>query len=110
MAVTRSRHTDAKKRKAVAFAVKMGSATAAAEKFEVWESMIRTWSRDPRYGGKASNFVRAKSTKPNGRTNSAGLPVNVAPSMRAKVIREAEPVVFKCPHCGERFRIRGDDS
>lgn len=103
MPATRSRHADATKRKAVAYAIKVGNVSKAAERFEVWESLIRRWSKDPRYGGKASNF-----SKSNGRTNSAGLPVNAAPSKRAKVVKEAVPVIFDCPHCGERFRIGGD--
>lgn len=105
MAAARARHSDATKRRAVAYAVKVGNVSQAAERFEVWESLIRRWSKDPRYGGKASNFSKGK---PNGRTNSAGLPVNVAPSKRPKGVRVAVPVVFACPHCGQFQRIGGD--
>lgn len=100
----RSKHTDATKRKAVAFAFKVGNATTAADKFGVWESMIRRWSRDPRYGGKPSAFMRGKQ-KPNGRANAIGLPVNTASKNPTKGIRDAIPVLFACPHCGGRIRM-----
>ncbi len=106
----RRKHPDAFKRKVVKYALKVGNASQAADRYDIWESLIRRWARDPEFGGVPSAFVRGgKKPKRNGRngTNSVGLPVNVA-SKRPKGVRDAVPVLFACPHCGGRIRIGGD--
>lgn len=114
MALARSVYPDAMKRRAVKYANRIGSATLAAEKFEVWESMIRRWARDPRYGGKADAFTRAARSarargprKPNGAANSIGLPLSAARKQSERV-KDAIPVLFACPHCGGRIRMGGE--
>lgn len=105
----RRKHPDAFKRKVVKYALRVGNASEAADRYDIWESLIRRWARDPEFGGVPSAFVRpmkGKKPKSNG-TNSVGLPVNVA-SKRPKGIRDAVPVLFACPHCGGRIRIGGD--
>lgn len=60
MADPRNVYPDDLKRKAVQYANQAGSIPLAAEQYDVWESMIRRWARDPRYGGKPGAFTRAK--------------------------------------------------
>lgn len=101
----RRQFTDAYKKKMVVRLQGGMTVQQAGEKFDMAETVLRTWSRDPRYGGHANANRRRKGT------NSHSLPASGLPMKRkspAKRAKAAVAVEWKCPHCGELITIGGE--
>lgn len=98
MAKVERRHfTDGYKQKMVGRVQAGMTIRQAAEKFELSESVVRHWTRDPRYGGNENSHRRG--------TNGAIPTKRKSPSPRAKA---AVATAWKCPHCGQSLLIGGE--
>jgi transposase-like protein len=75
----------------------------AADHYDVAQTLLRRWARDPRFGGKKSAFRRGKSTSSS--TNSNGEPTPVEAEDWEKRAEEIVTEILTktvqiCPHCG----------
>lgn len=100
--IQRRQFTEAFKRKTVKRVHAGMTVQDAAEKYDLAETVVRTWARDPRFGGSPDWRRRGA----NGAVEAMGLPtVEKQTPARAK---HAVAIAWRCPHCGGPITLGGD--
>lgn len=100
---TRRSHDPAFKKRVVArlLAEKL-SVGEAAEHYDVSQSLLRRWSRDPRYGGRKTAFRRGSGSTRERPIDAAKRAMSLAADVAVEIVTE---VVRLCPHCGGRVEL-----
>lgn len=105
---TRRSHDPAFKKRVVArlLAEKL-TVGEAADHYEVSQSLLRRWSRDPRYGGRKSAFRRSgrPAQTPDQPTLDAAKRALRGETIIDAALEIVTEVVRLCPHCRGRVEL-----
>ena len=76
----------------------------AADHYDVAQTLLRRWARDPRFGGKKSAFRRGR--RPTSSSTTGEATVEAAPNGALEIVTEVVTETIRtCPHCGERVEL-----